>query len=166
MKFPPSRNQLESFLTGILVFEICTVTLCVLTALASGVMADDIYQAEPTSYDLLIGIAALFLCLVYFPGSIIAWIGLFRRRWWSRWLYVGMLVTSNALDLVIGLVDWSFQWGLPGAIAVVCGITSGIVSSIIFLTPVAESFTKPTLNMENDVHQTLSPASLSALKRL
>jgi hypothetical protein len=61
------------------------------------------------------GIACIAF-VIYLPGLIAAWIGMWFLRDWSRWLYFVLTILGHIFSLGSGLVDFSASWHFPEAV--------------------------------------------------
>jgi hypothetical protein len=140
MSFPPSLDRLKFIFRGLLIAEISMFFMLMAMTFGYGFVSEGTPPAEaiePTEAEIagmVVALAFGLLVIVVFLAALItAWIGLFQYRPWARWLYLGVYVTGCLISLLVGLFDFSFQWGLINAVdATVSGIVGCNVSLLLF----------------------------------
>jgi hypothetical protein len=78
--------------------------------------------------------------LLYVPASIIAWIGMWFTRNWSRWLYVGTVALGHFFGLGAALFDTSASWHFPDAVSSLGSSVGGILIGLAFFSPLTLVF--------------------------
>lgn len=147
MQLPPSNNQLIRIFYGLLIAEIVTTGIAIPLGLFSGAVASAALEergwiAPANDLDMMAsGLSCLYITII-FPGLIISWVGLFNFWWWARWLYLGIAGLSILLAFPIGLFDFSFNWGIGDALSEFAQILTGINIAVVFLTSVANNFSR------------------------
>jgi len=79
--------------------------------------------------------------VVLLPALVASWIGLFKLRNWSRWVYLFAMCAGYLLAIPIGCFQYDVSWGLSSAIFDLAGPIEGLVLGIAFLSPLAKEFT-------------------------
>ncbi len=78
--------------------------------------------------------------MVLVPAQVAAWVGVYRRRPWARWLYLGVAAASAVIGLSAGAAQFSYEWAFPAAVNDVGSMVAGAVLALLFLSPAAELF--------------------------
>lgn len=162
MKLPPRSETIESLFTGVLITEICFVVFSLIFAVIGGMLANQQYANLPSDAERVTFAVSCSAFVLFLPAGIISWIGLFQRRDWGRWLYAGLATVGHLLGIFIGLFEWSYSWGFPAALSNLACVTNGMIITMIFLTPIADTFTKssrPPLPPTEPFNEASDPAN-------
>ncbi len=147
-QFPPENKTLHHYFIGLLVAEISLFVVILPIALFGGMMAEAAIEDAGGSTELtgpeavVAGFSCLFL-VVGLPAIIASWVGLFLYKAWGRWLYLATTVTLHVLYVPISIFDFSLTWGLASALGDVGSLVSGAILAMIYLTPLANRFSRP-----------------------
>ena len=150
MELPPNKQTLHAILKGLIGAEIALglisipllifESVLVESMLTEAGMTQNISDSQMFSYSI-----AIMLLVVLLPMLIASWIGLFRLRAWSRWMYLGTVMSFYLLAIPLGCFEYQYHWGLSLAIMDFADPVTGIILGVIFLSPLAADFqnTKP-----------------------
>lgn len=143
MQFPPNKTTLTSIFKGLLIADIALLVLLVpLVFIDDAVCTERGYVLEPTDADtFLMGIYAVMF-VVIFPALVACWVGLFKFKNWSRWIYLAIVVGVRLVEVPLGCLSFSLMWNLTAAILDFNGPIAGAVVAVTFLSPLATEFQK------------------------
>lgn len=85
----------------------------------------------------------IFLCsilVILMALSLVAWVGLYNLKPWSRWLFLGITIAGFALQVIFGLFDFSYRWGLISALDSSSQLLVGAILAMVFVSPLREKF--------------------------
>ena len=145
---PPNvlvSENLSRWLRACLIAEIFMALASVPLAVGSEMLVQDKFPDVETGFaivdggDTLVG-AIVLLGLTLVPAIIASWIGLFLRKPWAPWLYLGIRVAALILNSLIGLITIELTWGVFHVFSGTQDALSGVVLALIFLTPLRDEF--------------------------
>lgn len=145
MHLPPEDHHLVAILRGLLIAEIVISALGLPFVLLSEIYTARILEergwvTDSTNAELVQSAFACVVLAAAVPAMIVSWIGLFNFWGWSRWLYLGVNCAMALLGILLGIFQFSFEWGLPNAVIDLGQPIWGCIAGIIFLSPVARCF--------------------------
>ncbi len=145
MQLPPNEPTLVTILRGLLIAEIVILVVAIPLILVSGAMAEAALQErgladEVSDAEMVVAAFSCMFFVVIVPALIVSWIGLFKFWSWSRWLYLATNAIGSLVEIPIGFLDFSFQWGLPNVFLGLGQLVTGAILAIVFLTPLANRF--------------------------
>ncbi len=141
------RTRCASVMRYLIVAEAALSCLHLPLGVAGGLVADGVArergvvvpESTPTQ-----DAAMLMLCAtvgVALPALVASWVGMYRLRAWSRWLYLGVTALITSVSAAASLTDFSFEWGFPHHVESLSTLVTGGILALAFASPAAESFT-------------------------
>ncbi|OWK35279.1 hypothetical protein [Fimbriiglobus ruber] len=113
------------------------------TALAEERLASRGVTLEPTDGEAVVAGLSCCAAVILMPAVVASWVGLFRRRWWAPWAYLGTTVATKVFALATGAVGFAYEWGLPGAVGGASDVVTGVVIGLVFFSPAAADYVHP-----------------------
>jgi len=142
----PSSRRSVRLLRRLILIEAAATALFVPVALFGALVVEMVarQRGEVTGpapeVESLVGAASCCFIVVWLPLSIVSWLGLYHLRPWARPLYLALSVVSVAFALAVGVIDFSTQWGLVGALSQASGMLSGAILAMAYYSPAAGRF--------------------------
>ena len=143
MKFPPNNSGLATLLRCLLIFEIVFTVISIgISVVSYSVGEQMLIEAGLVSPEVNMVAMAVFVvaAVVLLPMAIASWVGLFQHKNLGRWLYLASLAISLLMLVFVGCFSWSYVWDLVPALDAITKLTSGLIVSICFLSPLASEF--------------------------
>lgn len=140
---PPSLGQLRALFLRLLDAEVC---LAIVTVFAVMVLDSISRRSEsllnelsPSESVVLVGyvLFAVLTSLVL----IVAWIGLFLRSNWARWLYLGVhMLRHVGIIPIVMFTELTYLGGLPTYLLLLSSLLVGCNLSLLFFSELATIF--------------------------
>lgn len=134
-----------SLLRGLVIADAAIFVLAILLGLFSVVMMEPASRqtsepVEVTNGELLAVRFSYLTAAIGLPGYVAGVVGIFLRRNWGRWLYLGQVILFCGSSLATSLFDFSAAWAFPRALADIGSVLSGLIVGLTFYSPLAAEF--------------------------
>lgn len=157
LSFAESSDRLKSLLHVLVTVEIVASVLVIAILVIESILLDSMGLQPPETEndqsvsDLILLLTALFAFLVLIPSTIVSWIGLFKTKWWSRWLYALNLIASTVISLPNDLINFDPSWGLSSWLISLSDMNTGVIIGLLFFSPLSKEFqkAKPSISDES-----------------